>query len=522
MFPEWTELEARDIEAIQHLRLNELRDCMNEVFFPYITLITPYLRVTSWLAWIITRLDQERKQSKSPFTLGEYYEKMELYYRIFATADVVHARNSGIEHHGPVGVDRINIALDKIEKSEIDFASFLSGTQTTPIYAYSRAMENMKLQQSMQFSPRRNEFIQTPTEKGRRLSSAFEKNWNLTISPNKFIKRILWTTNELEELGKTVCLHGLTEESEESILLLHAVSSSLKQPELFKNFIEMTLATAKRGGTFNMPFKSQDVGRAALYRSFKSNGTFIPHPQPDTSATAIMAYHELHTHASYGADAILAGVSLAAKNRQGGIPQHQIVEEASQILANVPTWNPERHLRDATRELTGQFPPRKSKFLKKIPIANGSYGFETIQDRISQSRQNAFGLVGWGAIALLQAACCEECFDAKWLSETFAEYSRVFSSFTFLQELQSLDPNSTIRNWVDRATDRTIEQHEDVARSKGPYARKIDRNNDFIICTDEPTDCSKNRGRLDVAIAWISDAGLLSRKENEYRARSET
>jgi len=284
----------------------------------------------------------------------------------------------------------------------------------------------------------------------------------------------------------------------------------------------MTLLTAKRSGSLNMLFKPQDVGRAALYQSFKADGTFIPHPQPDTSATAILAYHELHTHASYGADAILAGVSLAAKNRQGGILQDQIAEEAAKILANDPIWKPGRHVKEATRELTEQFQPNSSKFLRRIPVADGSYGFETIQDRLSQSRQNAFDLIGWGAIALLQAACCEECFDAKWLSETFAEHSRVFSSFTFLQELQSLDSNSTIRDWVDRATDRIIEQHGDVARSKGPYARKIDRNNDFIICTDAPTDYGKNRGRLDTAISWISDAGLLTRQENEFRAHSET
>jgi len=271
-----------------------------------------------------------------------------------------------------------------------------------------------------------------------------------------------------------------------------------------------------------MPFRSQDVGRAALYQSFKVNETFVPHPQPDTLATVIIAYHELHTHASYGADAILAGVSLAAKNRQGGILQDQVVEEATKILANDQIWKPERHLKEVTSELMEQFQPYSSRFLRKIPIADGSYGFETIQDRLSQSRQNAFGLIGWGAIALLQAACCEECFDAKWLSETFTDHNRYFSSFTFLQELQSLNSNSTIKDWVDRVTNRIIEQHEDVARSKGPYARKIDRNNDFIICTDEPTYYDKNRGRLDTAISWISDAGFLSRKENEFKASSET
>lgn len=36
LLPQWTEPESNDVGAIQHLRLNELRDQINEVLFPYL------------------------------------------------------------------------------------------------------------------------------------------------------------------------------------------------------------------------------------------------------------------------------------------------------------------------------------------------------------------------------------------------------------------------------------------------------------------------------------------------------
>jgi hypothetical protein len=450
-------------------------------------------------------------------TLREYEEKAELYYKIFATADVLHARLSGIEHHGPVGVNPINNALNALDKQTVDFADFLSEKHIIPIDAYSSSIENMKLLRPMLFARARNELIHIPTEKGNKLASAFEKNWNQIIEADKLVKRINWTSAELEKLGEGVCLHGLSTENEESKLLLEAVRASAKQTNFFEGLVDVTLLVARKSRELDLSFKPQDIGRAALYRSFKNDQSFITIQTPETPATAIIAYHELHTHAAYGADAVLAGISLAARNHPEGIQQRQIVEEATQILASEDVWKPEKQVKDAAKELTDRFKPRKNSRQNKIPLADGPYGFETIQDKLSKSRENAFSLTAWGAIALLQAACCEECFDRKWLSATLTAYGHVFSSYTFLQELEALNPNSTIKKWIERTTERIIEQHEDVARSKGPYAAKIVRKDAIVYCVDEPTDYSKNRGRLDIAIAWISDAGLVRRDGSEYR-----
>jgi hypothetical protein len=319
-----------------------------------------------------------------------------------------------------------------------------------------------------------------------------------------------------------VCLHGLSEKDGESKLLLEAASSSVKQLDVFEVFIDTVLLTAQKSGELGLPFKPQDVGRATLYRSFKSGQGFVKLQISDSPATALLAYHELHTHASYGADAVLAGISLAAKSRPEGIRQQRIVEETSKILAEAPVWKPEKPVKDAARELVEHFQSRKNGLQNQIPLADGPYGFETIQDRIDQSRENAYGLTAWGAISLLQAACCEECFDRTWLSETLTAYRHVFGSYTFLQELQALRSTSTIKDWIDRTIEGIIEQHEDVARSKGAYAVKIARKGDVVYCVDEPTDYSKNRGRLDTAIGWISDAGLVRRQGNEYRVREKT
>jgi hypothetical protein len=124
---------------------------------------------------------QRQKTIKYYLHSPRYEEKAELYNKIFATADVIHARNSGIEHHGPVGIDRINTAIDKTEKKEIDFSNLLSGIHIIPIYAYSSTLENMKLLKTMLFTTCRNESIHIATEKRKQLPCAFGKNWNRVI-----------------------------------------------------------------------------------------------------------------------------------------------------------------------------------------------------------------------------------------------------------------------------------------------------------------------------------------------------
>lgn len=519
MLPQWTELESGDIDAIQHLRLNVLRDSINSVFFPYITLITPYLRVTSWLVWTNTQLDRERKESANTFSIRNYEERTELYYKILATADALHSAVSNIEHHGPVGIDRINTALSELEGNEIDFSNFLSNSRISPVYAYSNSIINMKLWQPTLFSTRRNEFIHTPTEKGKELAKEFERNLVQAVSRETFVKKTVWSRDELENLGKKICLQGLLQNDQESKLILQAAKRSLKEPAMFDGLVDIVLQTGKKSMSFNLPFQPQDIGRAALYRSFRNNGRFIQQEVSESPSTTILSYHELHTHMSFGADAILAGLSFAAKNCNEGIFHEKVVEGCREILTKDDTWKPETKLTEIIEALNKNTRNISNSNQTRAPAPDGPYGFETMQEKISNSRQNAFGLVTWGSMALLQAACCEEWFNKKWLSDLILDHGTAFSAYTFLQELQSMDKNSSIIDWISHASNRVIEQHEDVARSKGPYATKILRNNNLIICVDEPTDYGKNRGRLATAIAWISEAGFLTRNENEYKIR---
>ena len=518
MFPEWTEIELRDIEAIQHLRLNGLRDRINEVLFPYVTLITPYLRVISWLVWIFTRLEKERKTSKNQMRLPEYEEKAERYYKIFATAEIAHAKFSRLEHLGPVGVDLISRAWANLTTEHVDFTEFLSEKRLNPIDNYSSSIENMNLltPKLLSISPRRNEHVYIPTDKGKKLSSLFENRWREIITSDALTRKTLFTKNELYKLGEAICLQGLSAKDPESKLLLEAISASVDKLQ-FKDFVDTVILIAKKCHELNASFKAQDIGRAALYRTLEIGQKFQRLILPETEATALTAYHELHTHTSYGADAVLSGISQAAKNNVGGISLERLVEESTESLRNDPVWKPDRLVNGCVKELIEQFSTLPSKFQHKIPVANGYYGFETIQKRISQSKQKAYDLIALGAIALLQSACGEECFNHTWLSKLLAEHGKAFSARTFLEILQALSPDATLKDWIRCSVERIIEQHENVVNDKGDYAAKIVRKNDIIYCVDEPTAYSMNRGRLDNAIAWLADAGLLKRKGSEYQ-----
>lgn len=86
-FPEWTEAQTYEQDAIQFLRLNELRDSINEILFPYLITITPYFRMVSWLTWIFAKLDEEIHNA-SGMTARDYVNKTLRYYGIFASARV--------------------------------------------------------------------------------------------------------------------------------------------------------------------------------------------------------------------------------------------------------------------------------------------------------------------------------------------------------------------------------------------------------------------------------------------------
>lgn len=508
---------------MQHLRSNELRDHINEVMFPYLTTITPYFRLVSWLVWIYTRLELERKTSEDGMRLREHKEKASRCYGIFATADTLHARFSGIEHHGPVGVEAINRALDQLDGRAVDFRYPSFGSPRNPTGAYANAMVNMGLLNRMiqPVTVRREEAILVPTKKGRQLASAFQNCWNELFSSDALVEKLVWTQRELLQLGEIVCLQGLSSDQEEATLLLQSARSSLKDPNLFDEFVNLTLTVAKEYKRSDSMFRPEDVGRAALYWAIRKNHSFERAQIPNCAATALIAYHELHTHASYGADAILGGITRLAASYPGGIPLSTILDEVAKVLNHDPVWRYERRIQDVISNLRKSFSPGPKKFQHMTPPTEGPYGFETIQDRIEASDAEAPALVAWGGVALFQAACAQELFDKDWLRRILLYHREVFASYTFLEELQALPSSAMIENWFERVVKRIIEQHSEVAESKGSYARRIERVGNFIHYRAD-AGYDRIRGRLGNAIAWLSDAGLLRRQGSKYKVTLET
>ena len=179
--------------AIQHLRSNELRDHINNVLFPYFTLIMPYVRLVSWLVWIYFRLEFERMNSKEGMHYPEYEEKAARYYGIFATADILHARTSGIEHIGPVGVEALTRSLDKLGFADVDFRTIDFGSPRNPTSDYKNGLVRMGLLNPMQHlvPGRRERTILVPTETGKKLASNFQDHWSNSINPETFVNKLI-------------------------------------------------------------------------------------------------------------------------------------------------------------------------------------------------------------------------------------------------------------------------------------------------------------------------------------------
>ncbi len=94
--------EKGEGDAVQHLRLNELRDAINQILFPYLTTITPYARMASWILWVLVQVHSEIGE-RMPYS--EYREKYLRYYSVLAAADMIYAMSSVSEHRGPIGVE---------------------------------------------------------------------------------------------------------------------------------------------------------------------------------------------------------------------------------------------------------------------------------------------------------------------------------------------------------------------------------------------------------------------------------
>ncbi len=523
MFPEWTEKES-ETNAIQHLRLNELRDHVNQVLFPYLTTITPYFRLVSWLVWVYDRIDQERRaveEANQRMLVNDYREKSSRYYDIFATADTLHARVSKIEHHGPVGVESIGSALDSLGDGSIDFHDRSFGSPINPTGAYTNVMVNMGLLNRLilPITSTSRLPILVPTDKGKDLALAFEKRLIDVFKPDYLLEKMVWDQNDLVKLGECICLRGLVWNDEESILLRNTARSSVKDPLLYDGFIELTYSMAKAldESTF---FYSNDLSRAALYRIITVNGVSTELKLKEIPIIALLAFHELHAHTSYSADAVLTGLVRYTKNHPNGISISTIGKDAASVLSSEVQWHPEKKVTTLIRTIRRNFSTIRSPFQRSVPQINGEYGFETIQTKIEESSSDAPALIAWGCIALLQASCAQEIFDKEWLLKILPNYQFVFSSFNFLEERQALPKDATLEYWINQVVDRIIDQHENVVNDKGYYSTRVERRGDLLYHRKDAF-YTMIRGRFGNSVAWLSDLGLLEREQNMYRLSKE-
>jgi len=87
-------------------------------------------------------------------------------------------------------------------------------------------------------------------------------------------------------------------------------------------------------------------------------------------------------------------------------------------------------------------------------------------------------------------------------------HRKVFSAYTILEEYQSLPSGAVLRDWLEAAIDLIIQNHDDVANSKGLYAKRFDyRDGRLFYRADAEFD--EQRGRLTNAVLWLSDIGII-------------
>lgn len=515
-FPEWTEAQTDEQDSIQFLRLNELRDSISELLFPYLITITPYFRMTSWLTWVFTKLEGDMQQDT--MTTRDYVNGSLRYYGVFATADVLFSKAQGTYHRGPIGVLALRNRLGLIDGNTVDFRhpSFSKPQDPTPIYRSSLIAMNLLEEKRQPISRGRFQSILLPTKTGKELAKTFEAKWSELVNPKEFVREMKWSISRLEKLGKLIDLQGLAAKDRESRLLQDAARSAMKYPDVYDDFVTIVLETVNACDKAGYKSSSSDIAKAALYRS-------IPTPEEeniqikleDTQATALLAYHELHTHMSFGADTILDGLVHLSKNKPGGISKQEIWVESSKRLELETEQS--KKITILYNEIKKSFRSYSGKYQTGYPISFGKFGFESIRKKISDS-EDYFQRIAYGAIILLQSAGCQELFKSEWLIKLLPYHRKVLSSYAILEEYQSLPPNAQIKDWVQSVIDLIIQKHDDVAESKGLYAKRFDYRDGKLFYRAD-AEFGEQRGRLANAVLWLSDIGVIGIDQGLFTAR---
>jgi hypothetical protein len=280
----------------------------------------------------------------------------------------------------------------------------------------------------------------------------------------------------------------------------------MKNHEFYDDFVDIVLRTVKAADRAGYKIFSSDVAKAALYRS-------IPAPEEkevkielrDTQATTLLAYHELHTHMSFGADAILDGLVKLARNSFTGIPKREILAKSGKFAeARITNGELLEALYGKIRE---SFHPYSGNYRTGCPSPFGRLGFEAAREHIKNS-EDYFEKIAYGAIVLLQSAVCQSFFKPDWLIRILPFHRKVFSAYTALEEYQALPSKAQIGDWVEAMLDLVIQKHDEVASSKGLYAKRFDYRDGRLFYRAD-ADFGEQRGRLTNAVLWLSDIGII-------------
>jgi len=517
-FPEWTEVQDYEREAIQFLRLNELRDSINEVLFPYLITITPYFRVVSWLTWIFSRLEEEMGGA-AVMTAREYVDRQLRYYGVLATADILYSRELGTYHRGPIGVEGLANKLGLLSSDVVDFNHPSFGKPLDPVSIYRSSLVAMELLEEKQqpISAGRFQSILLPTESGKELAKAFEANWSGLVNPNKLATKMKWEISLLKKLGKLIDLQGLSPREKESKLLQNAARSSMKYPKFYDDFVDTVVATIKTLDKAGYKASSSDISKAALYRSaITPEEKEVTLSLEDTEATALLAYHELHTHMSFGADAILNGLVNLARDSFTGVSKQNIYKKTSEAL-NLKIIEQRGSVEVLYGKIGKSFRHYLGKYRTGSPPPFGKLGFESLREKTRDSEDN-FEKIANGVIILLQSAVCQGFFKPNWLIRILPFHRKVFSAYTILEEYESLPPNAPIENWVKSAIDLVVQKHDDVASRKGLYARRLENREDMLFYRAD-AEFDEQRGRLANAVLWLSDIGVIGVDQGLFTMR---
>ena len=108
--------------------------------------------------------------------------------------------------------------------------------------------------------------------------------------------------------------------------------------------------------------------------------------------------------------------------------------------------------------------------------------------------------------------------QSEWLIKLLPYHRKVLSSYAILEEYQSLPPNAQIKDWVQSVIDLIIQKHDDVAESKGLYAKRFDYRDGKLFYRAD-AEFGEQRGRLANAVLWLSDIGVIGIDQGLFTAR---